>query len=99
LWIMKGSVQSMLPFGLYLVSGIILTTSFTSLYKYTNSLLLCVVSHAWFNSCINLALYVGKNGVLQLDLNWKVILVFSVEFIAAISLGIRYNRNKINILK
>jgi membrane protease YdiL (CAAX protease family) len=92
LWFIKGTVQSLFPFGLYLFSGIILTASFTTLYKYTNNLFLCVLSHAWFNGCIGLALYVGNNGTLQLDLNWKVILVFFIELIVSIILGIAYSR-------
>ena len=92
LWMIKGTVQSSFPFGLYLFSGIILTASFTTLYKYTNNLFLCVFSHAWFNGCIGLALYVGNNGTLQLDLNWKVIVVFSLELIVSICLGIAYSR-------
>lgn len=92
LWWIHGTVQSVFPFGLYLLSGIVLTASFTTLYKYTNNLFLCIVSHAWFNSCIGLALYVGNNGALQLDLNWKVMVVFAVEFIVAISLGIVHVR-------
>ena len=98
LWFIKGSAQSSLPFGLYLFSGIILTASFTTLYKYTNNLFLCVLSHAWFNGCIGLALYVGNNGTLQLDLNWKVIVVFSLELIVSICLGIVYSRKNPLIL-
>ena len=98
LWMIKGTVQSSFPFGLYLFSGIILTASFTTLYKYTNNLFLCVLSHAWFNGCIGLALYVGNNGTLQLDLNWKVIAVFSLELIVSICLGIAYRRKNPLIL-
>jgi membrane protease YdiL (CAAX protease family) len=98
LWFIKGTVQSSFPFGLYLFSGIILTASFTTLYKYTNNLFLCVLSHAWFNGCIGLALYVGNNGTLQLDLNWKVIAVFSLELIVSICLGIAYSRKNPLIL-
>jgi uncharacterized protein len=94
LWFIEGSPQSSLPFGLYLFSGVVLTSSFTTLYKYTNNLFLCVLSHAWFNGCIGLALYVGNNGALQLNLNWKVIVVFSVELIVSICLGIAYSRKK-----
>lgn len=94
LWLIKGTVQSSFPFGLYLFSGIILTSSFTTLYKYTKNLFLCVLSHAWFNGCIGLALYMGRNGVLQLNLNWKVIVVFSIELIVSIILGIAYSRKK-----
>ena len=94
----KGTVQSSFPFGLYLFSGIILTASFTTLYKYTNNLFLCVLSHAWFNGCIGLALYVGNNGTLHLDLNWKVIVVFSLELIVSICLGIAYSRRNPLIL-
>jgi membrane protease YdiL (CAAX protease family) len=90
LWLMKGSVQSGFPFWLYFLSGLVLTSSFTALYKYTNNLFLCILSHAWFNSCIGLALYVGSNGVLQLHLNWKVILVFSFELIVSIIIGSNY---------
>lgn len=95
LWFIRGTVQSGFPFWLYFVSGLVLTASFTTLYKYTNNLFLCIVSHAWFNGCIGLALYVGNNGVLQLNSNWKVILVFAIEIIVAIRLGIAYNRSKI----
>ena len=94
LWFIKGTVQSSFPFGLYLFSGIILTSSFTTLYKYTNNLFLCVLSHAWFNGCIGLALYIGNNGTLQLNLNWKVVVVFSLELIISIILGIIYSRKK-----
>jgi uncharacterized protein len=95
LWFIHGTAQSGFSFGLYVVSGIVLTSSFTTLYKYTNNLLLCIVSHAWFNDCIGMALYVGNDGVLQLDLNWKVMVVFAIEFIVAISVGIGYNRNEL----
>ncbi len=91
LWFMKGSVQSGFPFWLYFLSGLVLTASFTTLYKYTNNLFLCILSHAWFNSCIGLALYVGNNGVLQLNLNWKVIVVFAFEFILSVIFGIAHN--------
>jgi uncharacterized protein len=94
LWFIKGTVQSSFPFGLYLFSGIILTSSFTTLYKYTKNLFLCVLSHAWFNGCIGLALYMGSNGTLQLNLNWKVIVVFSLELIVSAILGITYSRKK-----
>lgn len=87
LWFMKGSTQSAFPFGLYLLSGIVLTASLTTLYKYTNSLLICIISHAWFNACIGFALYVGNDGTIQLNLNWKVIVVFSFEFIVSLILG------------
>jgi len=93
LWLIKGTNQSEIPFGLYLFSGIILTSSFTTLYKYTNNIFICVLSHAWFNACIGLALSVGNNGVLQINLNWKVIVFFAVELIASVVLGILYNRN------
>jgi uncharacterized protein len=92
LWFIKGTVQSSFPFGLYLLSVIIVSSSFTTLYKYTNSLFFCVLSHAWFNGCISVALYVGNNGALQLNLNWKVIVVFSLELIVSIVLGIAYSR-------
>jgi uncharacterized protein len=92
LWFIHGTVQSGLPFGWYLVSGIILTSSFTTFYKYTNNLFLSILSHAWFNGCIGLALYLGNNGVLALNLNWKIILVFSIEFILSVILGIAYVR-------
>ena len=93
-WFIKGSVQSSIPFGLYLFSGIVLTSSFTTLYKYTNNLFLCVLSHAWFNGCINLALFLGNDGTLQLNLNWKVLLVFSFELVVSVILGIAYSRKK-----
>jgi uncharacterized protein len=94
LWFIKGTVQSSFPFGLYLFSGIILTSSFTALYKYTKNLFLCVLSYAWFNGCIGLAIYMGRNGALQLDLNWKIIVVFSFELIVSVILGMIYSRKK-----
>ena len=92
LWLIKGTVQSEFPFALYLLSGMILTFSFTTLFKYTNNLFLCVISHAWFNDCIGLALYVDNNGALQLNLNWKVTLVFIIELIVSLILAVVYNR-------
>ncbi|TAE47949.1 MAG: CPBP family intramembrane metalloprotease [Bacteroidetes bacterium] len=94
LWLMHGSIQSTFPFGLYFVSGIVLTSSLITLYKYTQSLFLCVLSHAWFNGCINLALYRGNQGTLELDLNWKVMVVFAIELVVAVILGSVYNRRK-----
>lgn len=100
LWFMNGSVQSGFPFWLYFVSGLVLTASFTTLYKYTNNLFLCVLSHAWFNNCIGLALYLGNNGVLQLHMNWKVLLVFSIEFIVSVALGFALSkRSKVDLHK
>lgn len=64
------------------------------MYKYTKNLFLCVLSHAWFNGCIGLALYIGNNGALQLNLNWKVIVVFSIKLIVFVILGIAYSRKK-----
>ena len=98
LWLMHGTPQSTVPFGSYLILGIVLAASFTTFYKYTNNLFLTVVSHAWFNGCINLALFVGGNDALQLDLNWKVMVVFAFEGIVAVILGAFYNRrNSVNI--
>ncbi len=87
LWFIEGTVQSGFPFWLYFISGLVLTASFTTLYKYTNNLFLCILSHAWFNYCIGFALYAGNNGVLQLNMNWKVLLVFSIELITSVALG------------
>ncbi len=64
------------------------------MYKYTKNLFLCVLSHAWFNGCIGLALYMGNNGALQLNLNRKVIVAFSIELIVSVILGIAYSRKK-----
>jgi membrane protease YdiL (CAAX protease family) len=94
LWLIKGTVQSSFPFVLYLISGIIVTSSFTTLYKYTNNLFFCVLSHAWFNGCIGLALYIGNNGALQLNINWKVIVVFIIELAVSVILGFMYNAKK-----
>jgi len=99
LWFINGTVQSVFPFWLYLISGIVLTASFTTLYKYTNSLFLSIITHAWFNACIGLALYVGNNGVLQLNINWNVIVVFSVELLVSIILGIIYKSKNNHKLK
>ncbi len=87
LWFIHGTVQSGFPFWLYFVSGLVLTASFTTLYKYTNNLFLCILSHAWFNSCIGLALHAGNNSILEMNLNWKVFVVFAIEFLVAIALG------------
>jgi uncharacterized protein len=92
LWLIKGTIQTSFPFGLFLFSVIISSCSFTTLYKYTKNLFFCVLSHAWFNGCIGLALYIGNNGALQLNLNWKVFVVFSIELIVSIVLGIAYSR-------
>jgi len=91
LWLIKGTVQSEFPFVLYLLSGIILSFTFTTVYKYTKNIFLCVLSHAWFNVCIGLALYVGNDGALQLNLNWKVSVIFLLELIASLLLGILYD--------
>jgi len=94
LWLIKGTPQSEFPFGLFLIFGIVLSSSFTTLYKYTNNIFLCVLSHAWVNVCLGLALYVGNNGALQLNLNWKITVVFVLELIVSVILGIAYNRKK-----
>lgn len=94
LWLIEGTIQSVFPFGLYWISGIVLTASFTTLYKYTHSLFLTILSHAWFNYCIALALFIDEKGVLQLDMNWKVMLVFALELIISIVLAIIYNRRE-----
>src|SRR5699024_10635370 len=86
----SGTVQSALPFAAYTFLAIILSFSFTTLYKYTENVFLCVFSHAWFNGCIGLAVYIGSEGYLQLNLNWKVYMVFILELIVTLSLGIRY---------
>jgi hypothetical protein len=57
-------------------------------------LFLCVLSHAWFNYCIGLALFVGDNDVLKLDMNWKVIVVFLIELIVSVILGMIYINRK-----
>ncbi|WP_035054241.1 CPBP family intramembrane glutamic endopeptidase [Carnobacterium pleistocenium] len=104
LWLIKGSPQSAIPFGLYLFLGIVLSFTFTTIYKYTKNLLLCVLSHAWLNGCIGLAVYIGSAGYLQLNLTWKVFLVFILELIVSVILGKVYNRknsiknNRKNIL-
>jgi len=95
LWFIEGSVQSAFPFWLYFISGLVLTVSFTTFYKITNNLFLCVLSHAWFNYCIGLALFVGNNGVLQLNLNGKVVFVFLIELIISLLVGFFQNKYKI----
>jgi hypothetical protein len=94
LWFIEGTVQSEFPFWLYFVSSLVLTASFTTLYKFTNNLFLCILSHAWFNYCIGLALFIGNKNVLQLDMNWKVIVAFSIELIVSVILGKIYNNKK-----
>jgi len=94
LWLMKGTPQSSIPFGLYAFLGVVLSFTFTTIYKYTKNLLLCVLSHAWFNGCIGLVVYIGSEGYLQLNLNWKVFLAFILELIVSVILGIAYNPRK-----
>lgn len=94
LWLIKGTPQSALPFGLYAILGIVLAFSFTTIYKYTKNLFLCVLSHAWFNGCIGLAVYIGSEGYLKLNLSWKVFVVFILELIVSVIFGIVYNRTK-----
>lgn len=92
LWFIKGTPQSAIPFGLYAFLGIVLSFSFTTIYKYSKSISLCILSHAWFNGCIGLAVYIGNDGYLQLNLNWKVFVVFMVELIVSVILGIIYSK-------
>ncbi len=94
LWFIKGTPQSAIPFELFALSGVILSFSFTTIYKYTKSLLLCVLSHAWFNGCIGLVVYIGSEGYLQLSLTWKVYLVFILELIVSAILGVIYGIKK-----
>ena len=90
LWLISGTVQSALPFTAYTILAIILSFSFTTFYKYSKNILLCVISHAWFNGCIGLAVYIGSEGYLQLNLNWKVYMLFILELIVSLLLGMRY---------
>jgi len=94
LWLIKGTTQSAIPFGLYAFLGVVLSFTFTTIYKYTKNLLLCVLSHAWFNGCIGLVVYIGSEGYLQLNLNWKVFVVFILELIVSVILGIVYNHTQ-----
>lgn len=90
LWLISGTVQSALPFVVYTFLAIILSFSFTTLYKYTRNILLVVLSHAWFNGCIGLAVYIGSEGYLQLNLDWKVYMIFILELIVSLILGMKY---------
>jgi membrane protease YdiL (CAAX protease family) len=90
LWLISGTVQSALPFTAYTFLAIILSFSFTTFYKYTKNILLTVLSHAWFNGCIGLAVYIGSEGYLQLNLNWKVYLIFLIELIVSFILGMKH---------
>lgn len=92
LWLIKGTVQSALPFGMYTALAIILSFGFTALYKYTNNIFLTVLSHAWFNGCIGLAVYIGSEGYLQLMINWKVTFVFVIELIVTLIVGMLHVR-------
>lgn len=90
LWLISGTVQSALPFTAYTFLAIILSFSFTTFYKYTKNILLTVLSHAWFNGCIGLAVYIGSEGYLQLNLNWNVYLIFLIELIVSFILGMKH---------
>ena len=96
LWLISGTVQSALPFAAYTFLAIILSFSFTTFYKYTKNVFLCVLSHAWFNGCVGLAVYIGSEGYLQLNLNWKVYLVFVLELLVSIILGMNYKLKEPN---
>ncbi|XMB85287.1 type II CAAX endopeptidase family protein [Mycoplasmatota bacterium WC44] len=88
LWLVEGTIQSSLSFGMYTLMVIILSFSFTFIYKFTKNVFLCVLSHAWFNGCIGLVVYIGSDGYLQLDMKWMIILVFVVELVFSVILGI-----------
>lgn len=98
LWFVSGTVQSALPFAGYAFVVIILSFSLTTLYKYTNNILLVVFSHAWFNGCIGLAVYIGSEGYLQLNLGWKVYMVLILELIVALFLVFRHKSKESNLL-
>lgn len=90
LWLINGTVQSALPFAAYTFLAIILSFSFSALYKYTQNIFLCIFSHAWFNGCIGLAVYISSEGYLQLDLTWRVYMVLILELIVSVILGAKY---------
>lgn len=90
LWLIEGAPQSSLPFGLYALMAIILSFTLTTIYKYTQSPFLSVLSHAWYNGCIGLAVYINSKGYLQLNLNWKIILAFMLELVISLGLGMGY---------
>jgi len=94
LWLIQGTVQSEFPFILYLLSGIVLSFTFATVYKYTKNLFLCVLSHSWFNVCIGLALSAGSDGSLQLNMNWKASMMFLLELVVSLILGMLYNSNR-----
>ncbi len=96
LWLVKGTIQSSLSFITYTFLAIILSFTLTTIFKYTKSIVLCVVSHAWFNGCVGLAVYLNSEGFINLNINWKVIVVFVVELITSISLGILYNKKTLH---
>jgi membrane protease YdiL (CAAX protease family) len=95
LWFISGSVQSGLPFALYFLSSIVLTSSFTTLYKYTDSLLLTILSHAWFNGFIGAALYTATDGTQKINLNYWVFVLFGIEFLVSTLLSVYINIKKI----
>lgn len=99
LWFVEGTVQSALPFGVYTFLGIILSISFTTIYKYTKNLFFSILSHAWFNGCIGLAVYINSHGYLHLDFNGIAVMAFVLELVIFLLLGIRYNRRKENVME
>jgi len=94
LWFIPGTVHCGLPFMLYLLSGFVLTSSFTTLFKYTNSLFLTILSHAWFNGFIGFALYTASDGTQKIDISFKAILIFGFEFLVSTILSIYLNYRK-----
>jgi len=94
LWMIKGTVQSEISFSLYIIMTIILSFSFSTLYKYSENITLCVVAHAWYNACIGLAVYIGSDGYLRLDIGVKIFILYIIEFIVAVILGVIYNQRR-----
>ncbi|PID15330.1 CPBP family intramembrane metalloprotease [Sporosarcina sp. P34] len=80
LWFIEGTIQSALSFGTYTLLAIILSFSLTTIYTKTKNLFLTIFSHAWFNGCIGLVVYIGSDGYLELDIQWVVFVVFAMEF-------------------
>jgi len=94
LWLIAGTIHTRLSFCLYLIVGVVLSFSFTTLQKVTNSNFLCVLSHAWFNGCLGMAVYIGADGFINLHVSWVSFAMFFIELVLSAILLSIYQRKK-----
>jgi len=80
------------PIEIFFLLGFFLTNAFSmaAIYKITNSVLLCVLYHAWGNALTN---------AFSLGLSWQVITGFTVEWLIAMGLLILCEKGMIKTAK